>query len=57
MPTVNVPQESGEIRISRAGDEPEVYKVTNGHVTLKADEVEAFLAVVDGAEEASPKKD
>lgn len=47
--TVRVPQSDGEISISVAGDEPTTYKVTDGQVSVANEEVDRFLAVVDGS--------
>lgn len=49
MAKVSVPQRDGEIVIARAGDEPKTYKVTDGTVTVAADDLEHFLAHVDGS--------
>ena len=59
MPTkthkVTVPQSEGEIRISR-GDDPVVYPVTDGAVTVADADLATFLAHVDGAALASKEK-
>lgn len=56
--TVKVPQHDGEIRITGPADEPTVYPVTNGQVSVDAVDVPAFLARVAGSELAggSPAK-
>jgi len=46
---VTVPQKDGEIAISRNGDDPTVYKVNDGTVSVKDTDLPTFLAVVDGA--------
>jgi hypothetical protein len=50
---VEVPQKDGEITITDATG-PTTYPVKDGVVTVKADELDRFLAHVDGATE---KKD
>lgn len=49
MATVSVPQQDGEIRISLAGDTPLVYPVKGGKADVPDDQLNAFLANVDGA--------
>ncbi len=51
---VNVLQKDGEISISIAGDEPTVYKVTAGAVSVPEESVARFLAAVDGSKVAEP---
>jgi hypothetical protein len=46
---INVPQESGEIVVSVAGDDPVTYKVTDGHVSVPEESASRFLAAVDGS--------
>lgn len=46
---VRVPQADGEIRISRDGDDPAVYKVSDHVTTVKADDLDHFLAHVEGS--------
>lgn len=50
--SVRVPQEDGEISITRNGDldDPTVYTVTSGTVEVDAADVAHFLSVVTGAE-------
>ncbi len=49
---VKVPQTEGEIVIAVAGDEPTTYKVSDGQVSVAEQDVERFLAVVDGSKVA-----
>lgn len=55
MARVKVPQNEGEIVLS-TGDEDSAlrYSVTDGHITVKADDLPLVLAHVDGATEAKP---
>ena len=53
MPKFKVDQVDGEIVIAVGGDEPTVYKVTNGEVTVKQEEVDRFVSQVDGAKPVS----
>lgn len=54
MTRVAVPQDDGEITVSRNGDEPVTYKVKDGTVTV-TDDVAAFLNAVEGSRlEAKP---
>lgn len=52
---ISVPQESGEIIIASAGEEPVTHKVTNGHVTVDADAAPHFLVNVDGSAPADDR--
>lgn len=54
MARVNVPQSEGEIVINTGDAEPLTYRVTDGHITVKADDLPLVLAHVDGATEAKP---
>lgn len=54
MARVTVPQNDGEIVISTGDKEPLRYRVTDGHITVKADDLPLVLANVDGATEAKP---
>lgn len=56
MPKVRVPAAAGsEITITRGGDEPRTYKVDDDRlVTVHADDLTHFLAVIDGSAEAKP---
>lgn len=62
MPKVSVPKSAGDrITVNRAGEEKS-YPVSDGEVTVAADDVEHFLTVVDGSKEvakpaASSKKE
>lgn len=47
---VRVNQKDGEVRISHAGDEPVVYKVNDGEVSIKEEDVARFLSAVPGSE-------
>jgi hypothetical protein len=49
---VRVPQDDGEISISRRGDidTPVIYPVTNGTVEVDEADIGHFLTVIDGAE-------
>lgn len=51
MPKVNVSvvQKDGEIVIATAGDEPVTYKVSDGTVSVPEENVDRFLAAVDGS--------
>ena len=49
---VNVQQKDGEVRVSIAGDEPHTYRVTDGQVSVATEDVERFLAAVDGSKVA-----
>jgi hypothetical protein len=49
MVKVKVPQREGDIRIARGGDEPVVYEVSGGHVSVDEADVAHFLTVVAGA--------
>ena len=60
--SVKVPQSDGEVSISIGGDEPKVYKVTDGAVSVPEENVARFLAAVDGSKVAGgsttgPKKE
>lgn len=60
--SVSVPQAGGEISISVGGDEPKVYKVSDGSVSVPEENVARFLTAVDGSKVASgnttgPKKE
>jgi hypothetical protein len=50
--SVKVPQSDGEIAIAVGGDEPKVYKVTDGAVSVPEENVARFLAAVDGSKVA-----
>lgn len=54
MARVKVPQSEGEIVLSTGGEEPLRYRVTDGHITVRADDLPLVLANVDGATEAKP---
>lgn len=56
--TVKVPQQDGEIRITAQAEEPAVYPVKDGHVSVDDADVPAFLARIAGSELAggSPAK-
>lgn len=47
--SIKVPQDSGEIAISIGGDEPRVYRVSDGSVSVPEENVARFLAAVDGS--------
>lgn len=55
MPKVRV-KEEGEIVITRNGDEPTTYKVTDGFVTVSAANLDNFLAVVEGSKVEGPSQ-
>lgn len=55
MPTVSVPQQSGEIVRTLPGDAPIVYPVKNGKVSVPDDQVTGFLADVPGSALATDK--
>jgi hypothetical protein len=62
MARVHVPQHGGEIAISRDGDEPTVFKVSDdGFTTVAEADLPTFLAFVEGskpeAKPASPSKE
>lgn len=46
MATVNVPQQTGEIRIAEAGDPPKVYRVESGRINVEDPGEAARLALV-----------
>jgi len=46
---VSVPQKDGEVRIAVSGDEPTVYRVSDGSVSVPEENVARFLAAVDGS--------
>ena len=53
MAKVSVPKSAGdEIQISRNGDEPKTYRVTDGHITVASDDLEHVLNVVEGSKQA-----
>lgn len=61
MAKFKVPQKQGEIVLARNGEEPTVYPVTNGMVTITEPEHESVFAQlvegaerIDGSEPASP---
>lgn len=52
---VKVPEQHGDqIEIRYAGDDPVVYKISDGSVNVQQQHLDRFLAVVDGAEVAKP---
>jgi DUF4097 and DUF4098 domain-containing protein YvlB len=50
MAKIRVPQKSGEIRVSRDGNDAVVYEVTNGSIEIDDADVDHFLKVVEGSE-------
>lgn len=46
---VQVEQREGSITLTVAGGEPRTYNVKDGHVTVAAADVPAFLAAVPGS--------
>lgn len=56
MPKVRVLQDDGEIRIAVAGGDPTVYKVSGGTTTVREEDLDLFLGVVDGSEVVEAKK-
>lgn len=50
--SVNVPQKDGEIVVVVAGSEPTTYRVSDGQVSVAPEDVERFLAVIDGSKVA-----
>ena len=50
--SIKVPQKDGEVLVSIAGDEPTTYRVTDGQVSVATEDVERFLAAVDGSKVA-----
>lgn len=57
MAKVKVPQADGEILVSVAGDPPRLYKVAAGHTEVEDEELEFFLAHVEGSQMAgSPSR-
>jgi hypothetical protein len=55
MAKVRVPQADGEITLSRVGEEPKTYRVTDHEVTVAAADLDNFLVHVDGAREVGAK--
>lgn len=54
---VNVPADAGdEITIRYAGADPVSYKVTDGHVTVQNEDVDAFVTAIPGASVPENKK-
>lgn len=49
---ISVPQKDGEITVSFDGNEPTTYRVTDGQVSVPAENVDRFLAAVDGSKAA-----
>lgn len=49
MPDVRVPQKEGSIVVARDGDEPVTRHVTDHIVKVADDDLDHFLAVIDGA--------
>ena len=49
---IKVDQKDGEIALALAGDEPTVYKVSDGTVSVSEESVDRFLAAVDGSKVA-----
>lgn len=47
--SVKVPQSDGEVSIAFGGDEPTVYKITDGTASVPEENVARFLAAVDGS--------
>lgn len=55
MPKVSVPESVGdEIVITTGEENPKTYRVTDGHITVAAEDMPFVLAHVDGATEAKP---
>jgi hypothetical protein len=52
MAKVRVPQSDGEITITRGG-ESKTYRVTDGTITVAADDLEAVLLHVEGSKPTS----
>lgn len=50
MPDVKVPQQTGTISVARNGDDPTVRTVSGGVVQVAEQDLDHFLAVVDGAQ-------
>lgn len=47
---VKVPQKDGEISVSIGGNEPTRYRVTDGEVSVKEEDVDRFVAAIVGSE-------
>lgn len=48
---VKVPQKDGEIVVRHGNNEPVTYRVSDGEVSVKSEDLAHFIAVVDGAHE------
>jgi hypothetical protein len=55
MPTVSVPQQSGEIILTSSGDAPRVYPIKGGKTTVADGDVAEFLANVAGSTRVADK--
>lgn len=53
---VKVPQSDGEIVIHRGITEPKTYAVSGGTTKVATEDLDHFLAVVDGAEAKTTKE-
>lgn len=49
MPKVHVPQPDGEVVVARNGEEAKTYRVTDHQVTVKEEDLQHFLGVVEGS--------